>query len=103
MKQQARVDKKQLSLLPGIPIKDTANNEMTYWLGTLTQVFLGQDSPDFLFKGDNVSKFPQFKNILAAMTDNNLFKFSMVTNPESAPRGTDLWKRQMAGDKSDVQ
>lgn len=98
LKQQAGIDVKEIGKLPGVPIKDSANNEMAMWIGAYTQVYLGNDrAPSFMFKGDNVAKFPEFKNILKALTDNNQFKFSMVTNPESAPQGTELWKKQMQG------
>ncbi len=102
LKQQATLDPKQLAGLPGIPVKDTSNNEMRFWLSAYNQVYLGNETPPmFLFKGDNVSKFPQFKNILKALTDNNVFKFSMVTNPEQAPEGSELWRKQMLGDGKD--
>lgn len=99
LKQQATIDKKDMGKLPGIPIKDSANNEMAMWLAAYNQVYLGEEhAPTFMFKGDNVAKFPEFKNILKALTVNNLFKFSMVTNPEAAPQGTELWRKQMLGE-----
>ncbi len=97
LKQQVTVPRSELGKLPGVPITDTSNNEMKFWIGAYNQVYFGEDGPAFMLKGDNVAKFPQFKNILKALTDNNLFKFSMVTNQKSAPEGTDLWRRQMRG------
>ena len=55
---------------------------------------------NLLLKGDNSSKYPAFKNVVAALKKNDLLKFQMVTNPESAPAGTELYKKQMSGEKS---
>ena len=99
LKQQAVTAKTDLGKLPGVPIKDTANNEMSFWIAAYNQAYLGDErAPAFLLKGDNIAKFPEFKNILKALTDNNQMKFSMVTNQKQAPEGTDLWIRQMRGD-----
>ena len=98
LKQQTVTPKIELGKLPGIPVKDTANNEMSFWISAFNQVYLGDEHPPaFLLKGDNIAKFPEFKNILKALTDNNQNKFSMVTNQKQAPEGTDLWIRQMRG------
>ena len=48
--------------------------------------------PNLLLKGDNVAKYPSFRNIIDAFRKNEFFKFQMVTNPESVPMGTDLYK-----------
>ncbi len=52
---------------------------------------------NIILKGDNVSKYPVFKNVITALKKNDQFKFQMVTNPESVPSGTDLWKNNMSG------
>ena len=52
---------------------------------------------NLLLKGDNVAKYPSFKNILTAFKKNRLFKFQMVTSPESVPQGSDLWKKNVSG------
>ena len=53
---------------------------------------------DLLLKGDNVSKYPSFKNVIVAFKKNDLLKFQMVTNPENAPVGSELYKKSMGGD-----
>jgi hypothetical protein len=48
-----------------------------------------------------VSKYPSFKNVIVAFKKNDLLKFQMVTNPENAPVGSELYKKSMAGDDQD--
>ena len=55
---------------------------------------------NLIVKGDNLAKYPQFKNVITAFKKNDQFKFQMVTNPEGVPEGTDLWKRFMKGEKT---
>ncbi len=47
---------------------------------------------NLLLKGDNLAKYPYFKNVLTAFKKNDLLKFQMVTEPESVPEGTVLYK-----------
>jgi len=56
---------------------------------------------DLLLKGDNVAKYPAFKNVITAFKKNELLKFQMVTNPENAPEGSELWKSSMKGEKQE--
>ena len=102
LKQQAGLTTEQMTgeLLPGIPIKDTANNEMIDWMRAVNTVY-GQSGhiPNILLKGDNVAKYPVFKNILTAFKKNDFSKFQMVTNPESVPLGSDLYKSAVSGKK----
>jgi len=79
------------SLLPGIPSKDSTQNELTEWLKIVNDAYQGQKL-NLLLKGDNLAKYPSFKSVLYAFKKNNFLKFQMVTNPESVPLGTDLWK-----------
>jgi hypothetical protein len=52
---------------------------------------------NLLLKGDNLAKYPSFKNVLTAFKKNKFFQFKMVTNPESVPQGSDLWKKNVTG------
>jgi len=89
--------------LPGIPVQDTANNQLTQWMKALvaaTAVGGFTDDkgntlqvPTIILKGDNLTKFPQFKNVILALTENNILKFEMVTNPVMVPKGSELWKQ----------
>jgi len=73
---------------PGIPL-DTANNELTVWMNAATRAFTGAKMT-LLVKGDNNAKYPTFKGVIDAFKRNEIFKFSMVTNPEGVPEGTAL-------------
>jgi biopolymer transport protein ExbD len=89
--------------LPGIPIQDTANNQLSEWMKALLTVTGnggGTDAngnpmqaPTIILKGDNLTKFPRFKNVILALTGNNILKFDMVTNPVMVPKGSELWKQ----------
>ena len=87
-------------LLPGIPCKDTANNELTVWMQAVNEAYAGSKM-DLLLKGDNLAKYPSFKGVLTAFKKNNIQKFQMVTNPENAPVGSELYKRGMSGEKQE--
>ncbi len=78
--------------LPGIPTKDSTNNELIEWMRLVSDGYQGKKM-NLLLKGDNVAKYPAFKSVVTAFKKNNLLKFKMVTNPESVPEGSDLWKR----------
>lgn len=86
--------------LPGIPCKDSTSNEMTTWIRLVNDAYAGQKM-DLLVKGDNMAKYPAFKSVVEALRKNNILKFQMVTNPENAPAGTELFKRSMAGEKQE--
>ena len=101
LKQQATIpsDKMNAQTLPGIPCIDSTNNEMIDWMRAVKAAYAGQKEPNLLLKGDNVSKYTSFKNIIIALKKNDFFKFQMVTNPESVPEGNDLWKQPSAAVK----
>jgi len=93
LKQQARLAPDQMTgeTLPGIYVKDSTNNELLEWMRGVADAYAGM-KPNLLLKGDNVAKYPAFRNIIDAFRKNEFFKFQMVTNPESVPMGTDLFK-----------
>ena len=81
---------------PGIPI-DSTGGELTYWIQAAKSAFAGQ-SLKYLVKGDNNSKYPIFKNVIEAFKKNDVYKYNLITAPEDAPPGTDLYKeRHKAG------
>lgn len=104
LKQYSQMPVQQMNdSLPGIPIQDSANNQLTAWMkafvsaagdvaGDVTDDPNG-GAPVVILKGDNLAKFPQFRNVIAALTENNILKFQMVTNPEAVPVGSELWKK----------
>jgi biopolymer transport protein ExbD len=96
LKQQAHLQIAQISSknLPGIPAQDTTNNQMTEWIRAATTAYAGEHM-DLILKGDNVAKYPVFKNILTAFKRNDQLKFQMVTNQANVPQGTDLYKQNV--------
>jgi len=86
--------------LPGIPCKDTTNNEMIDWMRAVSDAYAGEKM-DLLLKGDNLAKYPSFKGVMTAFKRNDIQKFQMVTNPENAPVGSELYKKSMNGEKQE--
>lgn len=84
--------------LPGIPVLDSTDNQMSTWMRAIKDAYLG-DKMNLLVKGDNAAKYPSFKAVIDAFKKNDELKFQMITNPESVPAGTELWKKTMAGEK----
>ena len=83
---------------PGIPL-DTANNELIIWMRAASTAFQGKKM-SLMVKGDNNAKYPSFKGIIDAFKKNELFKFSMITDPEGVPPGTELYRiNQQTGTK----
>lgn len=84
-------EKRKGDALPGIPCKDTLNNEMIEWMTMVNDAYKGQKM-NLLLKGDNSSKYPAFKSVIDAFKKNDFLKFQMITNAEGVPVGTDLYK-----------
>lgn len=91
-------DQRKGSNLPGIPVKDSTNNELVTWMALVRDAYQGK-KPNLLLKGDNLAKYPAFKSVVDAFKKNDFLKFQMVTNPEPVPAGTDLWKKAQSGEK----
>jgi NDP-sugar pyrophosphorylase family protein len=91
-------DQRKGNNLPGIPVKDSTNNELVTWMALVRDAYQGK-KPNLLLKGDNLAKYPAFKSVVDAFKKNDFLKFQMVTNPEPVPAGTDLWKKAQAGEK----
>jgi len=102
LKQQARMQTDQMTgeTLPGIPAKDSTNNEMIDWMRGVADAYQGM-KPNLLLKGDNVAKYPSFRNIIDAFRKNDFFEFQVVTNPESVPTGSDLYKLSVSGKREE--
>jgi len=95
---QVPTDKLKAESLPGIPAQDTAHNELVSWMRAIVAAHASTNTKlNLLLKGDNLAKYPAFKNVIAALKKNDQFKFQMVTNAEGVPEGTDLWKRFRSG------
>ncbi|MCZ2223471.1 MAG: biopolymer transporter ExbD [Chitinophagales bacterium] len=84
--------------IPGIPCKDSVNNEVTDWLRIIRSAYMGSKM-NLLVKGDNKSKYPAFKNVISAFKKNDLLKFQIITNPEAVPIGSELYRQAKAAVK----
>jgi biopolymer transport protein ExbD len=86
-------DQQEKQPQPGIPVLDTLNNELVWWIASVKKAFAGQKLL-YLVKGDNKSKYPTFEAIINALRKNEEFKYNLVTSQEGAPEGTDLYKER---------
>lgn len=86
--------------LAGIPIQDSTNNEMVDWIRSITNAYAGTNQRELeekiLIKGDNLAKYPAFKNIKYALKKNEILKFRLVTNSETVPLGSELYTKNKA-------
>jgi len=78
--------------MEGIPVIDTAHNELTDWIGSVVRSYAGEsmDNLNLLVKGDNMAKYPAFKLVKDAFKKNEIYKFKIVTNPEGVPADSEL-------------
>jgi biopolymer transport protein ExbD len=80
---------------PGIPMTDSTHNELRIWVTCLLKSGGNLGAPEnVLVKGDNGAKFPNFKEVLRAFTDNKVFHFKLVTAMADAPPGTALYEER---------
>ena len=77
----------------GIPVKDSSNNELITWIAATRTIYAGQ-VVKWLVKGDGTSKYPAFKAVIDALKKNDEQKYNLVTMPQGAPEGTELWKER---------
>lgn len=85
-------DNRKAAALPGIPVKDTANNEMKEWVRSVNNVFLGSKL-NLMVKGDQKMPYPYFKGVIDAFKANDQMKFQIVTSQSPIPEGTPLAER----------
>lgn len=85
--------------MPGIPAKDSTDNELVDWIRAVTTAYAGTGmslndlQQMILLKGDGDALYPDFKNVKFALKKNGLYKFRIVTNSENAPIGSELYKK----------
>ena len=84
-------EENRIKAFEGIPVKDSANNELTYWVAASANAFSGKQL-NVMIKGDNNSKYPSFRGVIDAMRRNDIFKYQLVTDPETVPVGSELYK-----------
>jgi biopolymer transport protein ExbD len=79
----------------GIPVQDSASNELYYWVRDGIQVFAGR-SINYMVKGDNAAKYPVFKGVIDALRRNDQNKYKLITSPEAVPVGSELYQTRNA-------
>lgn len=82
-KEQAKVAQ------PGIPVLDSATNELVWWIAEAKNAFAGKKAL-ILIKGDGLSKYPTFGATVDALKRNEELKYNLITSPEDAPAGSAL-------------
>ena len=76
---------------PGLPTDSTgaaATNELKDWIYNSRKA---NNDLRIALKGDNLSKFPVFKDVLATLQAQNINKFNLITGTEAPPAG---WKNE---------
>jgi biopolymer transport protein ExbD len=76
---------------PGIPVLDTTNNELVWWIAEAKKAFAGEKL-NYLIKGDAKSKYPAFEAIVSALKRNDEFKYNLVTALDDIPSNSELDK-----------
>jgi biopolymer transport protein ExbD len=74
---------------PGIPVLDTLNNELIWWIGEAKKAFAGEKL-NYLIKGDAKSKYPTFEAVISALKKNDEFKYNLVTALDDIPSNSEL-------------
>lgn len=92
--------KKQATLKqPGIPVMDTLNNQLIWWIREAKNAFAGEKL-NYLIKGDGKSKYPAFEAVIAALKKNDELKYNLVTSLDDIPAGSDLDRLLQSGQKA---
>ena len=76
---------------PGIPVLDSATNELVWWIAAAKKAFAGQELK-YLIKGDANSKYPTFEAVISALKRNDEFKYNLVTALDDIPGNSALDK-----------
>lgn len=89
--------KEQAALkVPGIPVLDSANNELVWWISEAKKAFAGE-TLNYLIKGDAKSKYPTFEAVISALKRNDEFKYNLVTALDDIPSNSELDKYNKKG------
>ena len=77
-------DKMSSTRQPGIPVDSTGVSELADWVFAARRANSGLR---IAIKGDNATKFPVFKDVLANLQSQNINKFNLITSGEQPPAG----------------
>ena len=91
LKQLLGLDTKSQEALkvPGIPVLDSANNQLYWWVSAAKKAFAGEKL-NYLIKGDAKSKYPTFEAVISALKRNDEFKYNLVTALDDVPNNSEL-------------
>jgi len=89
------MDQRKNAKQDGIPVTDSLNNELYYWVRDGIAVFAGRQI-NYMVKGDNNAKYPVFKGVIDALRKNDQNKYKLITSPEAVPMGTELYRTRNA-------
>ncbi len=102
LKQLLALDPKEQAVLkvPGIPVMDSATNELVWWIAEAKKAFAGEPL-NYLIKGDAKSKYPTFEAVVSALKRNDEFKYNLVTALDDIPSNSELDKYNRKNLKED--
>ncbi len=69
---------------PGIPVDSTGTSQLADWVYAARKADPGLR---IALKGDNLAKFPVFKDVLGNLQSQNINRFNLITGSEQAPAG----------------
>ncbi|MBL7729671.1 MAG: biopolymer transporter ExbD [Chitinophagaceae bacterium] len=87
---------------PGIPVKDTLNNQLVWWIREAKAAFANAgEKLNYLIKGDGKAKYPAFEAVIAAFKKNDILKYNLVTSLDDVPSGSELDRANKAAKKTE--
>ncbi len=72
----------------GIDMTEETGADLTALISMVNTI--SQKNAIYYLKGDNAAKYPVFKKVVKALTDNNIHKFNLITISEPIPAGSPL-------------
>jgi|SRR6185437_7501002 len=91
---QLKPDQLKGANLEGIPV-DSTNDELQSWISAAVNAKMGEQL-NFLIKGDDGSKYTTFSQVINAFKKNDQYKYELVTATKDVPKGSELYKKNMA-------
>lgn len=84
---------------PGIPVLDTLNNQLIWWIAAAKKAYAGK-ALKYMIKGDNKATYPTFEAVIYALKKNDQFKYNLITAQADAPPGTELYQERHSNQKT---
>ena len=74
--------------ITGLDIADESGGDLPEIINIIQDI--SQKNASYYLKGDNAAKYPTFKKVLKALTDNKIYNFNLITISEPIPAGSPL-------------